>query len=120
MTLPDDQISNSPVTMDELERRFRQLFEEYPPAIPIVAQVLDHLKSMAPDHLTAASVLAYYKFCRDSPEMAMLLAALCHATQRSPEERIEASEIEDTDATNMSNEPGDMVQDVPRLQTNSD
>ena len=84
VTLQSDPIPDPPVTMDELVDRFRALATSFPAAVPIMTQVLDHLATMAPDHMKAEVVTTYYRFCRDSPEMAILLAALCHAN--SPRE----------------------------------
>ena len=82
MTLQTDpNIEESSATLEELEERLRRLVDSYPAAIPIVAQILDHLTTMAPGHLEADTVMVYYRFCRDSPEMAILLAALCHVEQ---------------------------------------
>ena len=69
------------MTNDELVDRFSKLVDRYPAAALIVDEVLDHLASLAPEHVDAAKVLAHYRFCRDSPELAILLAALCHANR---------------------------------------
>lgn len=63
----------------ELVDRFCDLVTSYPAAVPIMTKC----STMAPDHTEAAMVMTYYRFCRDSHEIAILLAALCHASPGS-------------------------------------